>query len=81
MMTPLFIARWFVASIPSSFMAVSDSDVRSSWGFACFIRFFFRFLYRLVCRFLGRFFWYFGIFFSLFPSVLSSRLFHFLALS
>ena len=33
MTSPLFIALWFVASVPSSFMAVSDSDVRSSWGF------------------------------------------------
>ena len=41
MTTPLFIARWFVASVPSSSMAVSDSDVHSSWGFACFIFFFF----------------------------------------
>ena len=32
MTSPLFIAHWFVASAPSSFMAVSDSDVRSSWG-------------------------------------------------
>ena len=35
MMSPLFIVHWFVASVPSSFMAVSDSDVRSSWGFHC----------------------------------------------
>ena len=32
MTSVLFIAHWFVASVPSSFMAVSDSDVRSSWG-------------------------------------------------
>ena len=33
MTSPLFIAHWFVSSVPSSFMALSDSDVRSSWGF------------------------------------------------
>ena len=33
MTSPLFIAHWFVTFVPSSFMAVSDSDVRSSWGF------------------------------------------------
>ena len=33
MMSPLFIAHVFVTSLPSSFMAVSDSDVSSSWGF------------------------------------------------
>ena len=33
MTSALFIAHWFVASVLSSFMAVSDSDVRSSWGF------------------------------------------------
>ena len=55
-------------------MAVSDSDVRSSWGFTCCSRFFFHFLYRLVCWFLGRFFWSFGVFFSFFPSLLTSRL-------
>ena len=33
MKSPLFIAHWFVASVLSSFMAVSDSDVRLSWGF------------------------------------------------
>ena len=77
MTSPLFIAHCFVASVPSSFMAVSDPDVRSSWDF--------RLLYSLhfslslsPCLSVSRSLLLVFRCLLFFPSLLSSRLFLFL---